>query len=64
MINYACVLLNLSRVLSAAIVNPLGNESGRQEIDDLPGKSDLGKPEINIISRNWVYKSIDSMANT
>ena len=30
-----------------AIVNPLGNESGRQEIDDLPGKSDLGKPEIN-----------------
>ena len=27
--------------------NPAGNESGRQEIDDLPEKSHLGKPEIN-----------------
>ena len=27
--------------------NPAGNESGRQEINDLPVKSHLGKPEIN-----------------
>ena len=26
---------------------PPGNEFGRQQIDDLPGKSNLGKPEIN-----------------
>ena len=43
-INCACALPNLSRVLSWQWWNPLGNESARQEIDDLPGRSDLGKP--------------------
>ena len=27
--------------------NPPGKKSGRQEIDDLPEKSHLGKPEVN-----------------
>ena len=59
-INCACVLPNLSRVLRGQWWNPLGNESGRQEIDDLQGKSDLGKPEINNDKQKL---GKDSMAN-
>ena len=42
-------LLNLSRVgMSMASEDKLpGNEFGRQQIDDLPRKNHLGKPEIN-----------------
>ena len=45
---------------------PPGNEFGRQQIDDLPGKSNLGKPEINS-DKQKLDKGrhiIDSVANT
>ena len=55
-INCACALLRLSRVFRgmsmASEEKPPGNDFGRQQMDDLPGKSHLGKSEINSDKQN------------